>query len=142
VAGARGWRDDAVAEMLRKPRIRVLGSVPDEQLVELYRGAECLLFPSLYEGFGFPVLEAMACGTPVVCANRTSLPEIAGEAAVLVDPDDTHAFAAALAELLSSDARREELAAAGLDRVREFTWRRCADLTVGVYRRARDRSCA
>jgi alpha-1,3-rhamnosyl/mannosyltransferase len=136
VAGARGWRDDAVAEMLQKPRIRLLGAVQDEQLVELYRGADCLVFPSLYEGFGFPVLEAMACGTPVVCANRTSLPEVAGDAAVLVDPDDTDAFAAALAEVLSSEARRAELAAAGIARAHEFTWRRCADLTVAVYRRA------
>ena len=136
IAGGRGWRDDEVAESLQKPRIRPLGAVSDEQLVELYRGADCLVFPSLYEGFGFPVLEAMACGTPVVCANRTSLPEVAGDAAVLVDPDDTDAFAAALAEVLSSEARREELAAAGLARAQEFTWRRCADLTVGVYHRA------
>jgi alpha-1,3-rhamnosyl/mannosyltransferase len=138
VAGARGWRDDAVAGLLQKPRIRVLGAVTDTQLVELYRGADCLLFPSLYEGFGFPVLEAMACATPVICANRSSLPEVAGDAAVLVDPDDTDAFAAALAEVLSSEARREELANAGVARAREFTWRRCADLTVGAYRRALD----
>jgi glycosyltransferase involved in cell wall biosynthesis len=136
VAGARGWRDDAVADMLRQPRIRVLGEVRDEQLVELYRGADCLVFPSLYEGFGFPVLEAMACGTPVVCAHRTSLPEVAGDAAVLVDPDDTSAFAAALADVLSSETRRAELAEAGVARAREFTWRRCADLTVDVYLRA------
>jgi glycosyltransferase involved in cell wall biosynthesis len=140
VAGARGWRDDAVVEMLQQrsvsPRIRVLGEVGDDQLVELYRGADCLLFPSLYEGFGFPVLEAMACGTPVVCADRTSLPEVAGDAAVLVDPDDTVAIASALAEVLSSPARRAELADAGLARVREFSWRRCADRTVGVYHRA------
>jgi alpha-1,3-rhamnosyl/mannosyltransferase len=136
VAGARGWRDTAVAGMLQHPRIRVVGKVADEQLVELYRGADCLVFPSLYEGFGFPVLEAMACGTPVVCANRTSLPEIAGDAAVLVDPDDSAAFAAALAEVLSSSERREELAAAGLARAREVSWRRCADLTIAVYQRA------
>jgi glycosyltransferase involved in cell wall biosynthesis len=138
VAGPRGWRDDALAGMLRKPRIHLLGAVTDEQLVELYRGADCLVFPSLYEGFGFPVLEAMACGTPVVCADRTSLPEVAGEAAVLVDPDDTAAFAAALAEVLSSPARRAELADAGIARAREFSWRRCADLTVAAYRRALD----
>lgn len=136
VAGARGWRDEAVAEMLGQPHIRVLGGVTDGELVELYRGADCLLFPSLYEGFGLPVLEAMACGTPVVCANRTSLPEVAGDAAVLVDPEDTAAFAAALAEVLSSPARRRELAAAGLARAREFSWDRCADLTVAAYRRA------
>jgi glycosyltransferase involved in cell wall biosynthesis len=141
VAGARGWRDEALVELLGKPslsgRVRVLGEVADEQLVELYRGAECLVFPSLYEGFGFPALEAMACGTPVVCANRTSLPEVAGDAAVLVDPDETAAFAAALAEVLSSSARRAELAAAGIARADEFSWSRCADLTVAAYRRAR-----
>jgi glycosyltransferase involved in cell wall biosynthesis len=136
VAGPRGWHDDAVAGMLRKPRVRPVGAVSDEQLVELYRGADCLLFPSLYEGFGFPVLEAMACGTPVVCANRTSLPEVAGDAGVLVDPEDTDAFAAALTEVLSSEGRRAELAAAGLAHARTFSWRRCADLTVAVYRRA------
>lgn len=136
VAGARGWRDDAVAGMLRKPRIHLLGAVEDEQLVELYRGADCLVFPSLYEGFGFPVLEAMACGTPVVCSDRTSLPEVADDAAVLVDPDDGAAFAAALTEVLSSPARRSELAESGLARAREFSWSRCADLTAAVYRRA------
>jgi glycosyltransferase involved in cell wall biosynthesis len=122
--------------MLQKPRIRVLGEVADDDLVQLYRGADCLLFPSRYEGFGFPVLEAMACGTPVVCANRTSLPEVAGDAAMLVDPDDTAAFATALAEVFSSRARRDELSAAGLARAREFTWKRCADLTVAAYHRA------
>jgi len=136
VAGARGWRDEAVAGMLREPRIRLLGAVTDEQLVELYRGADCLLFPSLYEGFGFPVLEAMACGTPVVCANRTSLPEVAGDAAVLVDPDDTAAFATELRELLASPARRHELAEAGIRRASQFTWHRAAELTVAAYRRA------
>ena len=140
VAGARGWRDDAIVELIRDPRvrarIRVLGAVTDEQLVELYRGADCLLFPSLYEGFGFPVLEAMACGTAVVCADRTSLPEVAGDAAVLVDPDDSATLATALADVLSSAARRAELVDAGLARARGFTWRRCADLTVAVYRRA------
>jgi glycosyltransferase involved in cell wall biosynthesis len=140
VAGARGWRDEAAVEMLRqsrlRDRIRVLGRVTDEELVELYRGADCLVFPSLYEGFGFPALEAMACGAPVVCADRTSLPEVAGDAAVLIDPGDTAAFASALVEVLSSPTRREELTAAGLARAREFSWSRCADLTVAAYRRA------
>jgi glycosyltransferase involved in cell wall biosynthesis len=140
VAGARGWQDDAVIDMLGqtslRARIRAVGRVSDDELVNLYRGADCLLFPSLYEGFGFPLLEAMACGTPVVCGNRTSLPEVAGGAALLVDPDDTTAFAAALTEVLSSPARHAELVDAGLARARGFTWRRCADLTVAVYRRA------
>jgi glycosyltransferase involved in cell wall biosynthesis len=140
VAGARGWRDEAVLAALRQPaaraRVHVLGRVSDEDLVELYQGADCLLFPSLYEGFGLPVLEAMACGTPVICADRTSLPEVAGEAGVLVDPDDPAAFAAELRELLGSPARRQELAAAGIRRARQFTWQRAAELTVAAYRRA------
>jgi len=140
VAGARGWRDEAVVAALREPatraRVHVLGRVSDEDLVELYRGADCLLFPSLYEGFGLPVLEAMACGTPVICADRTSLPEVAGEAGVLVDPEDPAAFATELRELLASPARRQELAAAGIRRARQFTWHRAAELTVAAYRRA------
>jgi glycosyltransferase involved in cell wall biosynthesis len=143
VVGARGWHDDAVMAALSEPavreRVHVLGRVPDEELVELYRGAECLVFPSLYEGFGFPALEAMACGTPVVCANRTSLPEVVGDAALAVDPDDADALGAALARVLSSEDLRRELAAAGLERAREFTWQRMAERTVAAYRRvARD----
>jgi glycosyltransferase involved in cell wall biosynthesis len=140
VVGARGWRDEPVLEALQAspagPRVHLLGRVSDEELVELYRGADCLLFPSLYEGFGFPVLEAMACGTPVLCARSTSLPELAGDAAELADPDDLDAFGAALADLLASSSRRSELRAAGLARAREFTWGHCAELTVAAYRRA------
>ena len=140
IAGARGWRDEAFLDALQQPAVRervlVLGKVPDEDLVALYQGAECLVFPSLYEGFGFPALEAMACGTPVVCANRTSLPEVVGDAAVTVDPEDPDALRAALDELLASATRRQELAAAGLARAAEFTWERSAELTVGAYGRA------
>lgn len=140
VAGARGWRDEGVLAALRTSpsgsRVRVLGRVSDEQLVELYRGADCLLFPSLYEGFGFPVVEAMACGTPVVCARATSLPELAGDAAVLAEPGDVDAFESALAEVLGSESRRRELAEAGTARAKRFGWERCAELTVAAYRRA------
>ncbi len=139
VVGARGWRDEAVLAALRNPpareRVQVLGRVDDDDLIDLYRGADCLVFPSLYEGFGFPALEAMACGTAVVCTDRTSLPEVVGDAAVAVDPDDPDALGAALADVLASETRRGELASAGLDRAREFTWQRTADLTVAAYQR-------
>lgn len=140
VVGARGWRDQPVLEALQGSptgrRVRLLGRVSDADLVELYRGADCLLFPSFYEGFGFPILEAMACGTPVLCARSTSLPELAGDAAALADPGDVDAFESALADLLASSSRRRALGAAGLARAKEFSWGRCAELTVAAYRRA------
>jgi len=140
VAGARGWRDEALAARLQDSpaaaRIDVLGRVEDEQLVELYRGADCLLFCSRGEGFGFPVLEAMACGTPVVCSDGTSLPEVAGGAAELVDPDDPVDVERGLGEVLGSPARREELSRRGLERARSLSWTRCAELTAAAYRQA------
>jgi len=110
--------------------------VDDEQLVRLYSGADCFLFPSLSEGFGFPVLEAMACGAPVVSSNRASLPEIVADAGVLVDPTRVDALAEALAELLSSPRGRAELRERGLERSRGFRWEECARLTVAAYRQA------
>jgi alpha-1,3-rhamnosyl/mannosyltransferase len=140
VVGARGWHHERILKSLAgsaaRERIRFVGRISDGDLVELYRGADCLLFPSLYEGFGFPVLEAMACGTPVLCADCTSLPELAGEAAEMVDPHDQGALDSALAELLSSAGRRRELSQSGLARASELSWGRCADLTLAAYRRA------
>ena len=140
VVGARGWLDEALVGLLRSStlaeRIHVTGRVPDHDLVGLYRGAECFVFPSRYEGFGFPPLEAMACGAPVVSSDRTSLPEVVGDAAVLVDPDDSVALEHALGEVLGSASRRTELSARGLERAALFTWRRCAELCVAAYRRA------
>jgi alpha-1,3-rhamnosyl/mannosyltransferase len=110
--------------------------VSDEALVDLYRGADCLAFLSLGEGFGFPVLEAMACGTPVVCSSTTSLPEVAGGAAELADPADAGAVERALHAVLDSSGRRDELRRAGLARAAEFSWERAAQETVESYRRA------
>jgi glycosyltransferase involved in cell wall biosynthesis len=95
-------------------------------------------FPSLYEGFGIPVLEAMACGTPVLTSNRSALPEVAGDAGLLVDPYDTQAISDGLAELLTSQSLRDELARRGLDRAQRFTWRQVAEQTVRVYREVVD----
>ena len=97
----------------------------------LYRGARCLVFPSLYEGFGLPVLEAMACGTPVVTSRGGATEEMAGGAAVLVDPLDADAIAAGIAE---AEARRDELRQLGLARAQDFSWSHSADLVEALWR--------
>jgi glycosyltransferase involved in cell wall biosynthesis len=124
VVGPEGWGDVGVQS---------LGFVTDDVLSALYRGAQCLVFPSLYEGFGLPVLEAMACGTPVVAGNVGATAEVAGGAAVLVDPYDVDAIAAGIEEARS---RRDELRAAGLEHARRFTWEETARRTLDVYREA------
>jgi glycosyltransferase involved in cell wall biosynthesis len=125
VVGARGWGGvDADGW---------LGRVSDQELAELYRGARCLVYPSLYEGFGIPVLEAMACGTPVVTSAGGATEEVAGGAAVLVDPHDPAAIAAGIEEAV---ARRVELRARGLERAAQFTWERVAAETRAVYEEA------
>jgi glycosyltransferase involved in cell wall biosynthesis len=110
--------------------------VSGEEVEGLWALAEAFVFPSLYEGFGLPVLEAMARGVPVACSNASSLPEVAGDAALLFDPRDERAIAEALRRLLGDERLREELRARGLDRVTEFTWQRTARLTIASYRRA------
>jgi glycosyltransferase involved in cell wall biosynthesis len=112
-----------------RPPGRELGYVPEELLPGLYAGALALAMPSLYEGFGLPCLEAMACGTPVVAADRAALPETCGDAALLVDPRDAEAFAAAVERAATDDAEAARLTAAGLDRAAGFTWERSAELT-------------
>ena len=116
-------------------QVRFLGYCPQEDLPALYRTAACLVFPSLFEGFGIPVLEAMACSCPVVCSNTTSLPEIAGDAALLVDPADPEALAAALRSVLLDGELRERLAALGLQQASRFSWRRHTLETVAVLHR-------
>lgn len=102
------------------------GYVPDEMLPALYSGATAFVYPSLYEGFGLTVLEAMACGTPVICSSTTSLPEVAGDAAILVDPNDTAAIGHAIQNLLADEPLRNTLRVRGLARAQEFTWDRAA----------------
>jgi len=110
------------------------GYVDHEELVRAYRDARALVLPSTYEGFGLTVLEAMACGTPVICSNVSSLPEVAGDAACLIDPRDPVALAEAMLELLRNPAEAARLRAAGLERVRAFTWQRTAEATAAAYR--------
>lgn len=117
-------------------RVRLLGHLPAARLPELYALAEALVFPSRFEGFGFPVVEAMACGCPVVCADATSLPEVAGGAALLFEPGSPEALAGRVAEVLEGPEVRRRLRGAGLARAADFSWARAARETVEVYRRA------
>lgn len=115
--------------------VRFVGYMPRQSVSALYRGATCLLFPSLFEGFGMPVLEAMASGCPVVCSNTTSLPEIAGDAALLVDPRDAEALAAAVQRVVTDSDLRHDLALRGLERAKIFSWQRHTLETIRVLRK-------
>jgi glycosyltransferase involved in cell wall biosynthesis len=115
--------------------VRFLGYVPDDQLAVLYRLASVFVFPSLYEGFGLPPLEAMASGTPVVTSNVSSLPEVVGDAAMLVDPHDVDSIVGGLRTALTDPARAEEMRRKGLERAREFSWERSVARTLEVYKR-------
>ena len=129
VVGARGWGGVEVGGN----GVRWLGEVSDEELARLYRGALCVAYPSLYEGFGIPVLEAMACGAPVVTTRGTAMEEVADGAAVLVDAHDPAEIAAGIAQ---AAADRDRLVARGLERARAFRWDAVAAATVDVYREA------
>jgi glycosyltransferase involved in cell wall biosynthesis len=129
VVGARGWGGVEVGGN----GVRWLGEVTDTELARLYRGALCVAYPSLYEGFGIPVLEAMACGVPVVTTRGTAMEEVADGAAVLVDARDPTEIAAGIERAV---ADRDRLVARGLERARAFRWDSVADATVGVYREA------
>lgn len=136
LTGRRGWLADPIFARVEAlglhGAVRFPGFVPDADLPALFSGALCFAFPSLYEGFGFPVLEAQACGAPVLAANTTSLPEVAGDGALLVDPLDTDAIAAGLLRLAGEPALRDRLRAAGFSNLRRFSWKRCARETLAV----------
>ena len=137
IVGQPAWRYEGDFELARRLEltedVRFLGYVADGDLPALYSGATAFAFPSLYEGFGLPVLEAMACGTPVLTSNVSAMTEVAGDAALLVDPLDTGAIADALGRLLSDATLREELRARGLARAAEFSWERAARETLSIY---------
>lgn len=140
LAGSSGF---GAAEILARieasparDRIAVLGYVPVEELGSLYRRASIFAFPSLDEGFGMPVLEAMAAGTPVLTSNRSALPEVAGDAAVLVDPENVESLAGALRDLTESEEARADLSRRGAERAALFTWEKAVRETWDVYRSA------
>jgi len=135
IAGRAGWAyGDTLDRIRAEPGVRYLGHVDEATLAALYENASVLAFPSLYEGFGLPLLEAMARGVPAVAGRVGAMPELAGDAAVLVDPEDVDAIAAGLEAVLGDPALRQRLGAAGRARAAGFTWRRSADLTRDVLR--------
>jgi glycosyltransferase involved in cell wall biosynthesis len=138
ITGARGWGRSRLAPLPRElgiaDRVVFTGFVPDEDLPHLYAGADFFVYPSLYEGFGLPVLEAMASGTPVITSNLSSLPEVAGDAALLVDPRSEAELAGAMVRLAGEAGLGAALRVRGLDRAAEFSWRRTADETLAIYR--------
>lgn len=137
VAGGRGWRDAAVFELVQSLRIgdhvRFTGFVPFEEQPFWYSAAAAFVYPSRLEGFGFPVLEAMACGAPVITSNRSALPEVAGDAALLVDPDDPSAIGEAIVRVIEDRSLAETLRARGFAHARRFTWEAAARRTEQVY---------
>ncbi len=129
----QSWRSEA-SHIFNPQSILWLGRVPEADLPALYAAAAAFVFPSLYEGFGLPVLEAMACGAPVICSAVSSLPETAGDAALLVDPTDVDALAAALARVLVEPSLAADLRARGFAQAARFTWERTAAETLSMYR--------
>ena len=141
LAGASGWKTDEAMDEIRKTqcegyRITLLGRVSEEEKWKLLAGASCLAFPTFYEGFGLPVLEAMAMGVPVVCSDTSSLPEVAGVAALYADPNDIGAWTGQLAEVLKNKKTANALRERGRLRAKEFSWEKTASETVKAYRDA------
>jgi glycosyltransferase involved in cell wall biosynthesis len=139
IAGGLGWRYEGifsrVAELSLEESVSFLNYVPDEHLPALYSLADALVFPSLYEGFGLPPLEAMACGTPVVTSNGSSLPEVIGDAGLMVAAEDSGALADAIRRLLEDSDLRQELVGKGMSRAARFSWQDSGERLIGIYRR-------
>lgn len=137
IAGGRGWLEDPIYQSVKTHDVEaythLIGFADEHDLPTLYSDAICVATPSIYEGFGLPILEAFACETPVVTANVSSLPEVAGDAALLVDPLDTNALAEALKRLITEENLRKELIAKGLMRVKAFTWQASANHLREIY---------
>jgi glycosyltransferase involved in cell wall biosynthesis len=140
LAGKRGWLDD---ETFRAAKRHALGNdilftgyVPEQDLVGLYSGAICFVYPSYFEGFGLPAVEAMQCGVPVIAGNRTCLPEVVADAGLLFDPFDTQALVNALTQVIDDSGCRALLRAKGLERAKNFNWKTTAQLTLNVYQAA------
>jgi glycosyltransferase involved in cell wall biosynthesis len=139
LAGSRGWLADelfeSIADSPARDRIIHLTGLSDREMAHLYSAAGVLVIPSFYEGFGLPALEAMHCGCPVVASDRSSLPEVVGEAGILLDPTDTAAWATSIRTVLGDEAVRRRLAALGARQAQRFSWSKTAAATMAVYER-------
>lgn len=139
LAGSSGWMTEEIFETINsrsdlKHRVHFTGYVEEEDLNAIYNGATAFIFPSLYEGFGLPILEAMQAGVPVISSNATSLPEVAGDAAILADPQDEDAFCQAMLNIIHDSSLRQRLKYKGLEQAKKFSWDKCADQTLEAYR--------
>lgn len=142
VCGKRGWLYDDLIQAAERPELRdrvvFTDYVEDKELPSIYNLSSAVVYPSLYEGFGLPILEAMACGKPLLTSNRGAMAEVAGDAALLVDPENVEEMAEGLHRLLCDEPLRERLARAGRERAQEFTWERAARATLDVYGQGRE----
>jgi glycosyltransferase involved in cell wall biosynthesis len=146
IVGGKGWLYDGIFRRVEglslREEITFLGFLPEEHLPAVYCLSDLLVFPSLYEGFGLPPLEAMACGTPVVTSNSSSLPEVVGDAGLMVSPDDTEALVETISEVLHDSKLREVLTASGLSRAAEFTWEAAGEKLLDIYEDLLERETA
>ena len=137
VGGRNYWKSSPVVQKVEQlglqDQVKLTGYIPDEDLPAIYNGADLFCLPSLYEGFGLPVLEAMACGVPVITSNSSSLPEVAGDAAILSDPYNVDEIASAMERILEEPELAQELRQRGLARAAQFTWEKTARETIAVY---------
>jgi glycosyltransferase involved in cell wall biosynthesis len=136
IVGRVGWKSESIIPRLRAPGVHHLDYVDPPQLASIYRDAELFVFPSIYEGFGFPLLEAMAYGIPSIAARSSSLPEIGGDAALYFSPRDSHELEAQMERVLTDSALRTHLAAAGVARAAQFRWGTAAEQTLAILRRS------
>src|SRR5205823_2270427 len=140
VVGRVGWKSESIIPRLRAPGVHHVDYVPLPQLASIYRSAELFVFPSIYEGFGFPLLEAMAYGIPSIAARSSSLPEIGGDATLYFAPRDSRALEAQIERALTDAALRAQLSAAGVARAAQFRWDVAAAQTLAVLRRSAARA--
>ncbi len=137
IAGGKGWLEDEMYQTIKETSleeyVHLLGFVDDQDLPALYSASSCLVITSLYEGFGLPILESMACGTPVITSNLSSLPEVAGEAGILIDPYNVDELVKNLKTILQNTAYKDQLTQAGYEQVKKFTWEKSAQHLKSVY---------
>ena len=135
IVGKQGWDDSLPRLNFKRQTSNVVftGYISEEDKIALYSGAVCFVFPSLYEGFGLPILEAMKCGCPVLTSNISSMPEVAGHAGLLVDPLDVEEITRGLGEIINNQEKREDLINKGFTQVKKFSWEKTAKETLKAY---------
>lgn len=143
ISGYKGWENEELFKLFKKGSdegwLNYLGFTASEDLPKLYAAAKGFLFPSIYEGFGLPVLEAMASGVPVICSNASSLPEVVGEAALMHDPYDVPRFSESIDRLIQDPSIEQRMITAGIERASQFSWKHCADKTIQAYHQVSER---